>query len=245
MEVQVIRPPGTDRPMWLVLDDAALPIAPLTTFLRYLDHRERSPNTIRAYAHHLMLFWTFLRDADRPWTAIGLTELADFVAWLRQPRAGHVTRAPQEARRTASTINAILAAVAAFYTFQERLGAVTAPPFTEQRRAGPRPYKPFLHHVAKRRTVASRQLALTVPRRFPTTLTADQGPGSSPPATARATASSSACSTRRGCASGKRSGCATPISSAGTTRSASSRATTPTARARRPVTPSWSMSPQP
>ena len=32
MEVQVIRPPGTDRPMWLVLDDAALPIAPLTTF---------------------------------------------------------------------------------------------------------------------------------------------------------------------------------------------------------------------
>lgn len=177
MEVQVIRPPGTDRPMWLVLDDAALPIAPLTAFLRYLDHRERSPNTIRAYAHHLMLFWTFLRDARLAWTTVGLTELADFVAWLRQPRSGIVTRAAQEARRTAATINAILAAVATFYEFQARLGAVTAPPFTEQRRVGPRPYKPFLHHVAKRRTVASSRLALKAPHRFPKTLTADQVAG--------------------------------------------------------------------
>ena len=35
-------------------------VGPVSGFLRYLHRIERSPNTVRAYAHDLKLFWDFL-----------------------------------------------------------------------------------------------------------------------------------------------------------------------------------------
>ena len=40
-------------------------VGPVSGFLRYLHRIERSPNTVRAYAHDLKLFWDFL--AGRGW----------------------------------------------------------------------------------------------------------------------------------------------------------------------------------
>ena len=49
----------------------------------------RSPNTVRAYAHDLKLFWTFLAERGLGWDAVTLEQLGGFVGWLRQP-AGNV-----------------------------------------------------------------------------------------------------------------------------------------------------------
>jgi site-specific recombinase XerD len=70
----------------MVLDDEYLPIKPIENFLAYCENIERSPNTIRSYAHHLKLFWEYLRDANLDWkSANTLDIIADFVAWLRCP----------------------------------------------------------------------------------------------------------------------------------------------------------------
>ncbi|HKX29732.1 MAG TPA: site-specific integrase [Blastocatellia bacterium] len=75
MRVQRAVLPDTGRVTWMVLDDDYLPIRPIATFLVHLENVERSPNTIRAYAYHLKLFWEYLKEFQLVWTNIGLDEL--------------------------------------------------------------------------------------------------------------------------------------------------------------------------
>jgi integrase/recombinase XerD len=154
--VQRARLPGTQRLVWLVVGDDRLPIGPIHRFLAYLDDVERSPNTIRSYAHHLKLFWDYLGWAKLAWTEVGLTELARFMAWLRRPDPDVFPLREAIARRRESTINTILTAVNSFYEFHERLGSL---PAFERYRLGVRPNtanKPFLHHITKGQLVRTR-----------------------------------------------------------------------------------------
>jgi hypothetical protein len=54
--------PDTNRSSWMVLDDDYLPVKPILVFLKFLEDLGRSPYTVRSCAHHLKLFWEFLRD---------------------------------------------------------------------------------------------------------------------------------------------------------------------------------------
>jgi len=116
--VQRARVPGSRRLVWIVVGEDHLPVAPIHRFLAYLDDIERSPNTIRAYAHHLKVFWDYLAWARLDWTEVGLTEHARFMAWLRRRDPDVV---PSAARRRESTINTILAAANSFYEFHAEL----------------------------------------------------------------------------------------------------------------------------
>ena len=78
-EVQRARLTGTSRLVWLVVGDGYLPVEPIRRFLVYLEDVERSPNTLRAYAHHLKLFWEYLAWAKLDWTNVGLGDLAGFL----------------------------------------------------------------------------------------------------------------------------------------------------------------------
>src|SRR5579871_6369558 len=79
MKVQRIRLPDTARMSWMVLDDAYLPIQPVVAFLTFLEDTGRSPNTIRSAAHHLKLFWEYLRDSHLDWTDVDVRQLAAFI----------------------------------------------------------------------------------------------------------------------------------------------------------------------
>ena len=76
-------------------------IGPVSAFLRYLHRIERSPNTVRAYAHDLKLFWEFLAGRGLAWDAVAVADLGDFAAWLRAPAPNVVLLpgAPRRARR--------------------------------------------------------------------------------------------------------------------------------------------------
>jgi hypothetical protein len=124
--VQRARVPGSDRLVWLVLGDDHLPVEPVRRYLAYLDDVERSPNTLRAYAHHLKLFWDYLDWAKLAWTDVGLGQLARFMAWLRRQNPDVSPFGEATNRRRESTINTILAAVNSFYEFHERLGSLRA-----------------------------------------------------------------------------------------------------------------------
>lgn len=88
MKLQRVRIPESDRVTWMVLDDNYLPIQPIQGYLGYLDNIERSPNTIRAYAGHLKLYWEFLDDLHLNWVKVTLENARRFHSLATQtPRA--------------------------------------------------------------------------------------------------------------------------------------------------------------
>jgi len=142
VKVQRIRVPDTGRLSWIVVDGEHVPVDDANEYLIYLHHLGRSPNTVRAYAHHLQAFWTYLVEREHDWRDLNLIQLAEFVSWVR-----HASRA-SGSHRSDATINLILAAIGSFYEYQDRLGVETA--ISRSRRFGAKsPYKPFLHHISR------------------------------------------------------------------------------------------------
>ena len=174
MIVQKIRV-NAQQVSWLVLDDNSLPIKPITAFVRYLNHIEYSPNTVRTYVNHLKLYWEYLHSQQKAWQTVTLEDLAHFVAWLRQPHpkillfndcAANVQRQP-------ATVNAILASLSSFYRYHHRLGNTTIQLTESQGRANTR-YKSLLYHVHKRKPIQRRIIGLKSPKKIPKTLKVDQ-----------------------------------------------------------------------
>lgn len=60
---------GDGREAWTVLGPNLCEVAPAAEFLRYLHRIERSPNTLRAYALDLKLFFRFLAARSLAWIA--------------------------------------------------------------------------------------------------------------------------------------------------------------------------------
>jgi integrase/recombinase XerD len=124
MKVQRVRLPNTEQVRWIVLDDAFVPIQPICSYLTFLDDLDRSPNTIRATAHHLKLFWEYIRDEHLCWTEMNVARLAAFITWLRRSDTGVISIENKPARRTNATIDQILGAVHSFYQFHMRMKTI-------------------------------------------------------------------------------------------------------------------------
>ena len=60
---------------------------PIERYLAYLTDIERSPNTVKAYAHDLKDWFVFLTGQGLDWREVRLEDVAGFVAWLRRPPA--------------------------------------------------------------------------------------------------------------------------------------------------------------
>lgn len=171
MLIQKGQLPDSNHPIWIVLDDSYLPIEPIQKYLRYLDSLEKSPNTVRAYAHNLKLFWEFLRSKQLDWREVDLEQLSEFIHWLRNPEPAVISIQPQVSKRSEKTINHALTTVGGFYEFHERLGATgRVDAYRHQMQPG-RKYKPFLHHISKGKEVKTRLLKVKEPKTFPGCLT--------------------------------------------------------------------------
>lgn len=174
VKVQRVLIPDKDEFTWVVLDDDYLPIDPIQQFLSYLRTIERSPNTIRSYAYHLRLYWEYLSESRLDWKSVGLTELADFVAWMRNPDPGVVHLQKQEAKRSESTVNLVITSVCMFYDYMERIGeADNIPIYRTQVQPGRR-YKSFLHHINKGKPIRSKLIKIKEPKRIVKTISKDQ-----------------------------------------------------------------------
>ena len=174
MKVQKIRLPNSDRLTWTVLGDDYLPIRPVEQFISYLESIERSPNTIRSYAYHLKLYWEFLSDTFRDWKSIGISDLAELIAYLRNPQPKVTSLHEEHSKRTEATVNAIITSVCMLYDYQERLGVVQGIPIYSSQIQPGRRYKSFLHHINKSKPVRTKLIKLKQPKRKPKILTKEQ-----------------------------------------------------------------------
>ena len=160
-----------------------MPVEPIERFLSYLASIEKSPNTIKAYAHDLKDWLAYLNRHGVDWRSARLEDVAGFVAWLRMPphaRDGLVAVLPTVAPHCSeSSVNRKLSAVTSFCGFHARHGVelsgllITMQP-AGRRRGAATSYKPFLHHVSKRDCERRRTIKLRVSRQLPKVLTVQQ-----------------------------------------------------------------------
>ena len=85
MLVQRMVMPLTGALSWTVLDDSGELVEPVESYLAYLSALERSPNTQRAYATSLKLWFEFLCRVQKDWSQVDVNDVARFVSWLRAP----------------------------------------------------------------------------------------------------------------------------------------------------------------
>ena len=87
MRVHRVLMPGSGEESWTLLGEDHVPVEPVERFLSYLASAEKSPNTVKAYAHDLKDWFTYLAGHDLDWQMATLEDVAGFVAWLRLPPA--------------------------------------------------------------------------------------------------------------------------------------------------------------
>jgi site-specific recombinase XerD len=176
--------PDSGFESWTLLGDDHVPVEPVERFLAYLASIEKSPNTIKAYAHDLKDWFTYLDGHGVGWQSATLEDVAEFVAWLRLPpevRNGRVMVLPTVKHRcSAASVNRKLAALTSLCEFHARHGVSLAGLLVTMQPAGRRgagaatSYKPFLHHVTKNKPERRRTIKLKTGRPRPRVLTAKQ-----------------------------------------------------------------------
>lgn len=159
---------------WTVVDEDLRPVGPAERYLAHLAAIERSPNTIRAYAHSLAMWFGFLARRSAEWSSAEVDDVSEFVRWLRAPAHNVIVLDASAAQRCEATVNRHLAAVFGLYDFHARAGVKLADSLVAWRRVPRGSFKPFLHHVSRGRPISTRPIKLRVPRRLPATLTVEQ-----------------------------------------------------------------------
>ena len=163
--------PVTGAESWTVVDDGWAAVEPVERYLAHLAGIERSPNTVRAYAHGLRLWFEFLGARGLVWDSVGIEDVSRFVAWLRAPADNVIVFDDAAAVRSAATVNRHLAALFGFYDFHARSGGVgVVAELVAWRRVSRGSYKPFLDGIASGGPVRTRPVRLRVQRRLPVTL---------------------------------------------------------------------------
>ena len=104
MRVQRVVMPVTGAESWTVVDDGWAPVEPVERYLAHLAGIERSPNTVRAYAHGLRLCFEFLGARRLVWDSVGIEDVSRFVAWLRAPADNVIVFDDTAAVRSAATL---------------------------------------------------------------------------------------------------------------------------------------------
>ncbi|MBV8346619.1 MAG: site-specific integrase [Mycolicibacterium sp.] len=171
--------PFGDPQSWTLVDRDSAMVEPVEGFLSHLHAVERSPNTVKAYAHDLRDWFEFLAQRGLDWSQVRLEDVGRFVAWLRLPetaRAGNVAALPSvESVCSEATANRKLSAISAFYEFHHRHGVDLGDLLVtwQRRTTHGGSWRPLLAHLGSR-PERSRRIRLKAQRRIPDTLDGEQ-----------------------------------------------------------------------
>jgi integrase/recombinase XerD len=228
MRVQRVVMPGSGLESWTVLGADHVLLEPVERFLSYLASVERSPNTVKAYAHDLKDWFTFLGVQGLDWRSATVEDVATFVGWLRLPptaRDGQVSVLPTVKHHCSGvSVNRKLAALTSFCGFHTRLGVPLATSLVMMTATGRRgagtSYRPFLQHISNGTPQRRRAIKLPAPVSRPQASPRLRRKRSWTPVSTCGTGCCSPCCWTRGCGSGRPSGRGTRTSTSpnGTSR---------------------------
>lgn len=160
MRVQKAISEGSNQIKWLVIGNDYLPVKPIQQYFHFLESCDKSPCTLRTYAHHLKLYWEYLNQTNIDWDKVNIDVIGDFIVYLKGGDTGNVISLEvKESSRSARTINQIITAIYSFYDYHYRAGNIdelplylTKKPYT----AGQGRSKPLLHHISKGKPVQNK-----------------------------------------------------------------------------------------
>ena len=172
MKVQKAVIPDSKKLTWIVIDDHYIPVKPIQQYLSYLENTGKSPNTIRSYAHHLKLYWEYLKHQSLEWNKIDISNLAYFLGWLRRGNQTKFVSIDEHTyRRSETTVNTIISAVVMMYDYHWRIGSIQPLHLYHHENKFSGKYKSFLHHINRTKTKQSKLIKLKSLKRLPVTLT--------------------------------------------------------------------------
>ena len=90
--------------------------------LAHLGSVERSPNTVRAHAHGLGLWFEFLGARRLVWDSVRVEDISRFVAWPRARADNVIVFDDTAAVRSAAAVNRHLGALFGFYDLRAPSG---------------------------------------------------------------------------------------------------------------------------
>ncbi|OCB00131.1 tyrosine-type recombinase/integrase [Clostridium beijerinckii] len=141
---------------YILLDDNYEIVECVRNYLKYLDSKRLSLNTLKNYTYHLKLYFEYLNNIQISYDFIAkenkeLDILSGFVTWLSklEGKVLYTQYSERPERRTASTINTILSAVLSFYEYLSRTGQVR--PLNVYKDGGLSSFKGFLYEMGTRR----------------------------------------------------------------------------------------------
>lgn len=138
-------------PTWTVVGADYRVVVPVEEYLEFLRSSAFSPNTVKAYAKALELWWTFLEGRGQRWDQVGLTDLGTFVGQIRAGAVGaQVLPLRRDDKAADSTVALRARAVMSFYRFHGQSGVDVAEGLYSTARGRPGRYLPFLEHIARR-----------------------------------------------------------------------------------------------
>jgi integrase len=137
---------------WTVLGADHRMVEPAEQYLEYLRAQRASPNTVKAYARALALWWQYLDAFGLRWDVVTVEGFGAFLTWLRTGDSPLVVSIERRAARFAeSTIAARLAVVMSCYDFHVLNGVDVGRDLYRITHGGGRRYKPLLEHIARRK----------------------------------------------------------------------------------------------
>jgi len=164
---------------YILIDNSGQPVIPVIKYLKHLDNTDKSRNTIKTYCYSLKLYFEFLNEIKKDYREINISDLSNFVGWLRNPYSSKVlVLNPTKARRTEKTVNLTITVVTNFYDYLFKMEEI-ANDFIEKLvkqvfTGGRKPYKDFLFHVNKDKPINKNILIIKEPRRKLKVLTKDE-----------------------------------------------------------------------
>lgn len=149
---RVVRPGG--EASVTVIGDDFMPIPPVAEYLDFMRLDGASPNTIKAYARGLALWFDYLDRCDLAWDDFTGLDFGHWTAWLRTgDLPGALRIGPPPTLLSPATIQLRAASVLAFYRYHAAANGLTGPYevlYSPLAKRGRRPYSPFLEGIADR-----------------------------------------------------------------------------------------------
>ncbi len=159
--------PLTRGTVWVMLDSDYQVVEPIQRYLSYLCGL-KSPNTVETYGYGLKAWWEFLLSKNLDWREVDISDLEDFVYWLRVGDTNSIiSMQPVFAKRTERTINLIITAVSTFYEYHAACGNIKKLELSRIVPSKGTVRKGLLGGIAKSKPKRKSFVKLKEPKKFP------------------------------------------------------------------------------